>query len=121
MNKKFSFRSRLQSFHFAFEGVVAFFKTEHNAWLHLTATIIAILLPVLLPCTQTEVLFIVFAVGLVWATELFNTAIERLADLTTTETHPKIKFIKDISAAAVLIAAITALITGCIIFIPKFY
>src|SRR6187399_318123 len=121
MNKKFSFRGRLQSFHFAFEGVISFFKTEHNAWLHLTATIIAIFFTALLPCTQTEILFIVFAAGLVWTTELFNTAIERLADLTTTEAHPKIKFIKDISAAAVLITALTALITGCIVFIPKFY
>jgi diacylglycerol kinase (ATP) len=121
MSKKFTLRSRLQSFRFAFAGVVSFFKTEHNAWLHLAATILALTLTLLLPCTQTEIILIVFAVCLVWAMELFNTAIEKLADLTTKETHPQIKFIKDISAAAVLITAIAALITGCIIFIPKLF
>jgi len=111
----------MESFQFAFAGVVSFFKTEHNAWLHLAATVIAILLTALLPCTQTEILFIVFATGLVWTAELFNTAIEKLADLTTKESHPQIKLIKDVSAAAVLITAIIAFITGCIIFIPKIF
>jgi diacylglycerol kinase (ATP) len=121
MNKKFSLRSRLQSFRFAFEGVISFFKAEHNAWLHLAATILALTLTLLLSCTQTEIVFIVLAMCLVWASEFFNSAIERLADLVTTETNPQIKFIKDVSAAAVLITAIAALITGSIIFIPKLF
>jgi diacylglycerol kinase (ATP) len=121
INKKFSLRSRMQSFHFAFTGIAAFFKTEPNAWLHLVSTILVIVFTALLPCTATEILFIILVTGSVWAAELFNTAIEKLADLTTKETHPEIKFIKDVSAAAVLITAITALITGCIIFIPKIF
>lgn len=121
MNKKFSLRSRLQSFRFAFEGVISFFKAEHNAWLHLAATILALTLTLLLSCTQTEIVFIVLAMCLVWASELFNSAIERLADLVTIETNQQIKFIKDVSAAAVLITAIAALITGSIIFIPKIF
>jgi diacylglycerol kinase (ATP) len=110
INKKFSLRSRMQSFHFAFAGVVAFFKAEHNAWLHLAATILALTLAILLHCTYTEILFIILVIASVWVAELFNTAIEKLADLTTKETHPEIKFIKDVSAAAVLITAIAALL-----------
>jgi len=63
-------------------------------------------------------LFIVIAIGLVWVAELFNTAIEKLCDMVCPEQHPQIKFIKDVSAAAVLVTAIIAMITGCIIFIP---
>jgi diacylglycerol kinase (ATP) len=117
--KKFSFAQRIRSFKFAFNGMADFFKSEHNARIHLLATGSAIAMAFILPCSKTEVILIVMAIGFVWTAELFNTAIEKMADLITKETHPQIKFIKDVSAAAVLIAAVTALITGLIIFIPK--
>jgi diacylglycerol kinase len=56
---------------------------------------------------------------LVWAAELFNTAIEKLADTVSKDFHPSIKFVKDVSAAAVLLSALAAFITGAIIFLPK--
>jgi hypothetical protein len=58
---------------------------------------------------------IVFAIALVWMAELFNTAIEKTADLISKEKHPQIKLIKDVAAAAVLIAAIAAAVVGCIV------
>jgi diacylglycerol kinase len=71
------------------------------------------------PISATEIIFIVLSVGFVWAAEFFNTAVEKTADLICPDKNPKIKYIKDISAAVVLVAAITAYIIGCIIFIPK--
>jgi len=71
--------------------------------------------------TGIEAIAITFATGFVWSAELFNTSIEKLADKVTMEYNDTIKMIKDISAAAVLIAAIVALTTGLIIFIPKFF
>ena len=56
---------------------------------------------------------------LVLSLELMNTAIEKICDLITKDIHPVIKVVKDISAAAVLIAAIGSLFTGAIIFLPK--
>ena len=53
------------------------------------------------------------------AAEFFNTAIEKLADLVSKDFDANIKFIKDVSAAAVLLAALAAFTTGAIIFIPK--
>jgi len=50
---------------------------------------------------------------------LFNTAIEKLADMVSGDFHPSIKFIKDVSAAAVMVSAMAAFITGAIIFLPK--
>ena len=117
--EKFSLRKRSQSFGYAFAGVVKFFRTEHNAWLHLAGTIGAIVLGIVYRVTAVETAFLVFAIGFVWVAELFNTCIEKIMDFISTEKHPKIKLIKDMAAGAVLLAAMTALIIGIAIFIPK--
>lgn len=117
--EKFSFRKRSQSFGYAFAGVARFFRTEHNAWLHLAGTAVVIVLSVVCRVTAMETAVLVFAVGFVWVAELFNTCIEKIMDFISTERHPKIQLIKDMSAGAVLLAAITALIIGLAIFIPK--
>src|SRR5450432_2821236 len=116
--QKFSLRKRAKSFHFAFHGLYRFFITQHNAIIHATATGVAIVLSLILKLPATKMLFIIVAIGLVWMAELFNTAIEQLCDMVCPQQHPQIKYIKDISAAAVLITAIIAVITACIIFIP---
>ncbi len=118
-NKPFSIRARAGSFKYAFDGIINFFKAEHNAILHLLGTLTVLSLAVMLHVSGMEAIALVFATGFVWVAELFNTAIEKIIDFVSAEKHPKIKFIKDLSAAAVLIAAIAAFITGCIVFIPK--
>lgn len=118
--KPFSLIARFKSIGYAFEGIVQFFKSEHNAIVHLVATIAVIILCNFLPVSKTEILVLVFTIGLVWVTEILNTAIEKTIDFISAEKKPEIKYIKDLSAAAVLVAAIVAVIIGCIIFIPKF-
>lgn len=115
----FSLSARIKSFGYAFEGLYLFFRREHNALIHLAATIVVLLLCFVFPVSRMEVIALLFAVGLVWMAELFNTAIEKMMDFTTSEKLPPIKFIKDLSAAAVLVASIAALATGCLVFIPK--
>lgn len=117
--KSFSIEARGKSFKYAFEGIINFFKTEHNAVLHLTSTTITIFFAIALHISATEKIVLVIVVGLVWIAELFNTAIEKMMDFISTEHHPQIKLIKDLSAAAVLISAVVAFVVGCIIFIPK--
>ncbi len=117
--RKFSLQQRLNSIRFAWAGLRVFFQTQHNAWIHAMATIIAIVMGWLFKVIATEWLFIVVAIGLVWVAELFNTAIEILCDRLCPQIDPKIKLVKDISAAAVLVTALLALITAGIIFIPK--
>ena len=117
--ESFSIRARGNSFNYAFEGMKDFFRTEHNAWLHLLGTIAVIGLAIAFPVSRFEMIALILATGFVWMAELFNTAIEKIMDFISTERHSKIKFIKDLSAAAVLIAAVAAFITGCIVFIPK--
>jgi diacylglycerol kinase len=115
----FSWNARLKSFRYAFEGLIAFFSAEHNAIIHLVITISIFVAAAFFDLSKGEWIAIIFATGFVWATELFNTAIESLCNLVSKEYHPGIKLIKDVSAAAVLIAAVVACLTGVIIFLPK--
>lgn len=119
MNKdnRFSIHGRLKSFQYAFEGVLQFFRTEHNALLHLLAAMGVIVLAVVVGVSETEAIALVIAVALVWITEMVNTCIEKAVDLITEEYHPQVKIIKDISAGAVLVAAMAALLIGLIVFI----
>lgn len=117
--EKFSITRQLNSFRHALSGIRELVLSEHNARIHLTATIAVIVVCFVLGVSRHEVLMITFAVGLVWTTEIFNTCIEKTMDFISMEKHPEIKSIKDIAAGAVLIASVTALIIGFIIFIPK--
>ncbi len=120
-DEKFSIRARVESFKFSFEGLAAFFRREHNSWLHFIATLAVFIFASIVGVNKTELLALVFAIGFVWVAEIFNTCIERIMDHTSPERHPDVKFIKDLASGGVLIAAITAVIVGLIIFIPKFW
>jgi diacylglycerol kinase (ATP) len=109
-------RSRLKSFTYAFEGLVCLLRSEKNMWIHLAATIIVILAGIYKHITSSDWCFIIIAIGLVWISEAFNTAMERLCNVVTKDLHPIIKQVKDISAAAVLIAAIIAILIGSFVF-----
>jgi diacylglycerol kinase (ATP) len=119
--KKFSIKARLASFKFAAQGFIYFLRGQHNAILHVLATVTVFLLAWIQHLPAEKWLWLVLAVCLVWAAELVNTAIELLCDLINPAYDKRIKYIKDLAAAAVLICAITALIIGLIIFYPTFY
>src|SRR5688572_7190074 len=120
-SQEFSIRSRIKSFRFAMDGIASFFQREHNAWLHFMATVGVFTLTALVGVTKNELLALVFAVGFVWVAEMFNTCIERVMDFISDQRHAEIKFIKDLAAGAVLIAALTAITVGAVVFIPKLF
>ena len=62
---------------------------------------------------------VAFAIGLVFSGEIFNSAIEDLSDVVCPERDDRIKKVKDLAAAAVLVNAITALAVGLLVFLPK--
>ncbi len=117
--EKFSIIRQIKSFKYAFNGIKDFIITEHNARIHLTATIAVIIASFLFHISLHEWMMIIFAIGFVWSAEMFNTCIEKTMDFISTEKRPEIRLIKDIAAGAVLIASITAFILGLTIFIPK--
>lgn len=119
MSKEFNFKDRLKSFDYAFQGIKIFFSTQHNSWIHLLATILVLTAGYFLNLSSIEWLFLIIVIALVFITEMVNTAIEFLCDKISPELDLTIKKVKDISAGAVLIAAIMAILVGLIIFIPK--
>ena len=62
---------------------------------------------------------ITFCIGLVLSAECMNTALERLADRVSLETHPLIKHAKDCGSAAVLVVALMSAVVGGLVFVPK--
>ena len=118
-NKPFRLGERIKSFKFAFEGIVSFFRTEHNAWIHCLAAIVVIVAGFIYKVSETEWCWLIVAIAFVIITEMINTAIEILCDLISPEINSQIKRIKDISAGAVLIAALAAIAIGLIVFIPR--
>jgi diacylglycerol kinase (ATP) len=117
--QQFSLHSRLSSFGYAFNGLHAFFKQEPNARIHLIATVAAMAAAIYFRVSVIELVALVIVTGLVWIAEIFNTAIERIMDFISMEKNADIQFIKDLAACGVLLSAITAVVTGAIIFIPK--
>lgn len=111
----FSIRARIESFGPALRGIAQTIRVEHNAWIHALATLLAVSLGILLEIDRGEWLAIIIVIGMVWAAEAMNTAIELLADALTTETHPKIRDAKDAAAGAVLVCATCALVVGGLI------
>ena len=110
-------RARLKSIGYAFEGLGSLIRSEKNMWIHLAATIVVIVAGILKKIDRHDWTIIIIAIAAVWITEAINTAIEKLCNMLSPEIHPVIKQVKDISAAAVLIAAITAVILAVFIFL----
>lgn len=119
-NKKvFSTRKRLQSFVYAYRGILYLLRTQHNAWIHLGFALMALVLGVCFSITQLEWITIIICIGMVFAAETFNTSIELLCDARYTEYDKRAEIIKDTAAGAVLIVSISSAIIGGIIFLPK--
>ena len=121
MKKKdpFSIRARGRSLKYAMAGIRDFFGSQHNALIHLLATTTVLLLAIVVHVSVLEMIALVVAAGFVWTAELLNTAIEGVMDFISDKQDDRIRYIKDLSAAAVLVAAITAMVVGCLVFIPK--
>lgn len=117
--EKFSIAKRLKSFAYAFNGLKVLFQEEHNSRIHLFATICVIVAGALLKLSLLEWAAVAFAVGLVFSGEIFNSAIEDLSDVVCPERDDRIKKVKDLAAAAVLVNAITAAVIGLLVFVPK--
>lgn len=108
----------IYSVQFALHGVKQFFSRERNGKIQIAFGAAAIILGITVSISSFQWLIVLLCIGLVISLEMINSAIERYCDLVTTDYHPGIKIIKDVAAGAVLVASITSLIIGLIIFIP---
>jgi diacylglycerol kinase (ATP) len=114
------FSGRLKSVSFAARGAVKLITTEHSIMVQFFIAIIMTIAGFCLNITANEWLFQILSIGLVMSIEGLNTAVEKIADFIHPDYHERIGFIKDISAGAVFFAAVTAIVIGLIIYVPKF-
>lgn len=113
--------SRIQSFAVAFQGIAAAFKSELHMKVHLVFAIAALLACWLLSVEPWGWCVVIICIGMVFAAEVLNTALEALCDKVSVEYDPLIKVAKDAAAGAVLVLAITSVIAGLIVFVPAIF
>jgi len=109
-------RSRSKAIKIALEGITYVLKTQLNARIHAAFTLAVFLLAGILKLSRLEWMILLLTVGLVWAAEIFNTAIEVGVDVASPDYDPKAKIIKDISAGAVLVSVIISILVGLLLF-----
>jgi len=112
------FKTRVNSFRYAFSGWWFVIRTQRNAWIHTLASILVLLLSAWLELKPFEWAIIILAIAGVWISEFINTAIEAVVDLSTPNHHPLARVGKDVGAAAVLIAALASIVVGILILGP---
>jgi len=103
----------------AFRGLGLLARREPHAQVHLGATVLVIMLGIWLQCPPMEWALLLLAMGIVWAAEGLNSAIERLADRVQPEQEEAIRDVKDLAAGGVLAAAMAALGVGMVVFGPR--
>lgn len=101
-------------------GIFLSVTKERNIKIQLVMAVIAIICGFVFKISMIEWTILVITIFLVLITESLNTAIEITVDMITNEYNEKAKNIKDIAAGAVLFSAISSVIVGLIIFLPKF-
>ena len=111
---------RFKSIGFAFKGMIKLITTEHSVMVQFSLGILLTIAGFYFEISATEWMFQILAIGFVLAIEGLNTAVEKIADFIHPNYHERIGFIKDIAAGAVFFAALTAIILGLIIYVPKF-
>jgi diacylglycerol kinase (ATP) len=109
----------IRSFGYAFKGLSYATKTQLNFRIHLVAALITVFMGYALNVSVNEWLWLILCIALVLIIELLNTALEVLTDLVSPDYNKLAGHVKDVSAGAVVVTALFAIVTGSIIFIPK--
>ncbi len=114
-------KSLINSFKYAFTGIISALKKERNMKIHFVIMILVIAMGIFYKLNSIEWIICTICFALVISLEMVNTAIEFCVDLAMPEKNEFAKHAKDISAGAVLIMAIASSVIGLIIFIPKVF
>lgn len=120
IKKFFSSKKLYDSFKYAFDGVKAVFWEEQSFRIQLAITAILVILMLVSDWSYTVKAILVLAICLVLCLELINSQIERTLNLLHPQWHPEVKKVKDIAAAAVLVAVAGAVAIFLIFFAAKF-
>jgi len=114
-------RSIVESFRFAFSGLWYALRTQRNTRIHLSIAVGAVVLGLWLALSPTQWAVLVLTIGFVLVSEMLNTVAEVLVDLVSPGYHPLAKVVKDVTAGAVLLAAIISVIVGLLVLGPPLW
>ena len=108
--------SLLDSFNYAFEGIIHVLRTQRNLRIHFLIAIVVIGAAAGFGVQRLELIALLLSIAFVLVAEMINSAIEGAIDVSTTSFDPNAKLAKDIAAGAVLIASVTAIAVGYLVF-----
>jgi len=114
-------RNIVEAFRFAFSGLWYALRTQRNVRIHLVIAVVAVALGLWLSLSPTQWAVLTLTIGFVLASEMLNTVAETLVDLVSPGYHPLAKVVKDVTAGAVLLAAIVAVIVGLLVLGPPLW
>ncbi|HXS54942.1 MAG TPA: diacylglycerol kinase family protein [Hanamia sp.] len=109
----------LKSFLFALRGLKDCFLHEKNFQIQFIINLLVVGAGFFFSISATEWISVLLCCAVVLSLEILNSAIEKLCNLVCPTFNLTIRKVKDMSAGAVLLAAILSVVIGCIIFIPK--
>jgi diacylglycerol kinase (ATP) len=108
--------SIIESFNFAFEGVVHVLRTQRNMRIHFAIATGVLVAALAFDVSRVELVALLLAISFVLITEMLNSAVEAAVDVASTSFDPMAKLAKDVAAGAVLIAAVNAVAIGYLVF-----
>ncbi len=104
-----------RSFQHAYQGIVSAVRTQRNLRFHFFAAIGALIAGLVVGVSELEMAVLFLTIVVVFVVEMLNTALEFVVDLVTTEYHPLAKLAKDVSAGAVLVSSVGAVLVGLLV------
>jgi len=111
--------SVLESFNYAFEGIIHVLRTQRNMRIHFAIAFAVLVAGFAAGVSRFELIALILAIAFVLIAEMINTAVEHTIDVATTSFDPMAKLAKDIAAGAVLIASATAVAIGYLVFASR--
>src|SRR3954471_6136185 len=111
--------SLIQSFNYAFEGIIHVLRTQRNMRIHFAVALAVLIAGLAVDVSRLELIALLLSVTFVLIAEMLNTALEAAIDIATTSFDPMAKLAKDIAAGAVLIASANAIVVGYLVFAGK--
>ena len=114
-------RNILESFRFAFSGLWYALRTQRNTRIHLTIAAAVVALGLYLDLSFLHWAVLTLTIGFVLVSEMLNTVAETLVDLVSPGYHPLAKVIKDVTAGAVLLAAVVSVVVGLLLLGPPLW
>ncbi|MGL5123561.1 MAG: diacylglycerol kinase [Fusobacteriaceae bacterium] len=109
----------IQGFNYAIDGIFEAIRSERHMKFHTFISVVVVIIAIFSEISKYQILALILSITMVWVAELFNSSIEAVVDMVTSEYHPLAKRAKDMAAGAVLLTGINALIVAYIIFQRK--